>query len=123
MALKQRVNDVSFEAQPGIWIFRGPWVTLFVAGAGTGIGIFRLLSVYDVDLLPNLAISLAPLAAITAFVVLLVNDRSPSYALDFFLWRLFCLKLWAYREGLTDRPPQLWRSGRLPFNPSTLDSE
>ena len=115
MPLELHPNDNAREGRPRVWIFQGRSVVLLVIGVGLFVGLFRILDVVGIDWLPDVLISLLPLALTTLFVWRLVNDRPSSYAADLLAWHLFRFRQWVYRRGALHRPPSFWiRCGELP---------
>jgi hypothetical protein len=117
MALTMHPNDCSREARPAIWIFQGHTLVLLVIGAGVSIGLFRILSSYDVDWWLALIISLLPLGAITAYAQCLVNGKPASYAPDLLQWHVFRFRSWLFMSGCMNRPPELWVFDSAPKHP------
>ena len=80
MALQMHSNDNAREGRPRVWIFQGRSVVLLVIGAGTFVGLFRILDAASVDWPLNIAVSILPLALCALFVWRFVNDKPSSYA-------------------------------------------
>src|SRR5262245_53003492 len=113
MSFELHPNDNARESKPGLWVFHGKWTVLPVVGVAVGIMIFRVLGSY-VDWYYALGISGLPFLVMGGYVMIFVNGRSPSHAMDLLvlgLWRFRCR--W-YLAGLLDRPPQLWIVPRKP---------
>ena len=89
-------NDNAREGRPRVWIFQGRSVVLLVIGAGTFVGLFRILDAASVDWPLNIAVSILPLALCALFVWRFVNDKPSSYA-----WDLLMLGIWRCRCILT----------------------
>jgi hypothetical protein len=118
MALEMRPNDNAREGRPSVWIFSGQSIVLLVIGVGLSLGSFRIAnSVWGLEVVPSLAIGIAPLALITAFVAFFVNGKPHSYALDLAFWGIFRTQCRLYVCGILDQPPQFWVRGRAPRHP------
>lgn len=69
------------------------------------------------DTLTSFVFGVSPGAAITLFVLCMVNDRPPRYAIEMLQNILFKLSETLYLNGYSDRPPQIWRKNNAPNNP------
>lgn len=71
------------------------------------VAIYRVLSVWDVDLWLNLLLSAIPLLVVTA-LIWAVRDKPKSYAQDMILLVVWKCKTAAFMNGLREKAPLLW---------------
>jgi hypothetical protein len=89
-----------------------------VIGVMFFVVISMLMSRAGVDWWITIVTAIVPIGVVTFFTHFFVNGKSPSYAIDLFLWQSFRLQEWIYLCGAITIPPQLWKKGELPRHPN-----
>jgi hypothetical protein len=118
MALEVKPNEVGMESNPSLGVFVGPQaVVLMCISVMLGVALFRLLGSMGVGPILDIIISLLPMVGVTLFVVLMVNGKPPSYAMDFATEKLFRLRSSLYWLGVVEKPAPFWVFDRAPKLP------
>ena len=113
-----RPNDSAREARPGWFIFQGAQMGWLVISVLFFIVLSMLLSHAGLDWPFVLVISAIPFGLVTAWTHFMVNGRPPSHSVDLLSLQVFRLKTFLFLNGVTTRPPEIWRKGIKPAHPN-----
>ena len=114
-------NDCAREARPRLWMFRGRYTVLVVVSAMLFMMLFGIFSHLGVDLVPTIALSLAPGGLSVLWVVTCVNGKPESYTWDLLLFGRFQLRQWLFSQGVIGRPPEFNLRGLAPQHPTEYE--
>lgn len=104
-------NDNADEVAPNFWVFYGRWAAIPFIGGIFFVSIMNLGAFGGLDIVSSFILAVIPGALMTIFVIC-VNLNPPNYMSELADMCIFKFYEWLYMHGYTDRPPQIWYTGK-----------